>query len=91
MSRPGAGLQPGEYAPPFARGEPHRRSRRQVQTGRLIRIDLCLPEDVGNKLGYLAEHWGCTKTQALSQCLLEAWERAGEPIPGVGVEDEEDE
>ncbi|MCP4933370.1 MAG: hypothetical protein GY927_03995, partial [bacterium] len=55
--------------------------------GRLIRIDLCLPEDVGNKLGYLAEHWGCSKTQALSQCLLEAWERAGEPIPGF----EEDE
>ncbi len=66
-----------------------RRYRRQVQTGRLIRIDLCLPEDVGNKLDYLARHWGCSKTQALSQCLLETWERAGEPIPGFEDEDDE--
>ncbi|MCP4257977.1 MAG: hypothetical protein GY774_10685 [Planctomycetes bacterium] len=72
---------------PLSNSERQRRYRRQVQTGRRIRIDLCLPEDVGNKLGYLAEYWGGTKTQALSQCLLEAWERAGEPIPGF----EEDE
>ncbi len=41
---------------PLSSAERQRRYRRQVQTGRLIRIDLCLPEDVGNELGYLAEH-----------------------------------
>ncbi len=68
---------------PLSSAERQRRYRRQVQTGRRIRIDLCLPEDVGNKLGYLAEHWGGTKTQALSRCLMAAWRREGEPIPGV--------
>ncbi len=73
---------------PLSNTERQRRHRRKVQTGRLIRVDMRLPEDVGHKLGYLAQHWGCTKTQALSRCLMAAWEREGQPIPGFDDEGE---
>ncbi len=68
---------------PLTNAQRQKRYRRKVQTGRLIRVDLCLPEAVGHKLDYLAEHWGCTKTEAFSRCLMETWQREGEPIPGV--------
>ncbi len=67
---------------PLTNAQRQKRYRRKVQTGRLIRFDMCLPEGVGHKLDYLADHWDCTKTQALSRCLMETWAREGEPIPG---------
>ncbi len=71
---------------PLTNAQRQKRYRRKVQTGRLIRVDLCLPEEVGHKLDYLADHWDCTKTETLSRCLMETWEREGEPIPGFDDE-----
>ncbi len=73
---------------PLSNIERQRRHRQKLKTGQLIRVDMRLPEDVGNKLDYLAEHWQCLKTEALSRCLLQAWEREGRPIPGFDADGE---
>jgi hypothetical protein len=37
-------------------------------------------------LDRLAEHRGCTKTQALERAILDTWAREGEPVPGFEEE-----
>ena len=61
--------------------ERQQRYRSKLKTGELSRIDAKLPRETVLKLDYLAEYWECTKTEALSRCLSEAWERAGQPVP----------
>ncbi len=59
--------------------ERQQRYRNKLRKGELSRIDIKLPVDTANKLGNLAEHWQCTKTEALSRCLDDAWERVTQP------------
>ncbi len=56
------------------------RYRRKVQIGELKRIEITLPLEDAMKLEYLTKHWECTKTSAFRRVLLEAWNRADQPV-----------
>ncbi len=65
--------------------ERQRRHRAKVRATS-SRVDLKLPFQIAIKLDYLAQHWQCTKTEALGRMLLDTWEREGNPIPGYDAE-----
>lgn len=61
--------------------ERQQKFRRTARAANRARLELLIPHESLIKLRYLAEHWQCTKTQALTRILVDAWEREGEPIP----------
>jgi hypothetical protein len=71
----------------LSNAERQRRFRQKAKQDELVRIDVRLHIEKAAKLHYLAEHWGCTKTEALERALMETWEREGAPIPGYHPED----
>ena len=63
--------------------ERQRRHRRKLALkGDHARINMTIPHESAIKLQYLSQHWRCTRKAALERLLLEAWDRAGRPIPG---------
>ncbi len=72
----------------LSNAERQARFRDKVRAGELARIDAKIPYETAAKLRYLADHWQCTKADALARCLLESWERAGCPITGYDPDDE---
>ncbi|MCP4406388.1 MAG: hypothetical protein GY807_01220 [Gammaproteobacteria bacterium] len=67
-------------SPTLSNAQRQARYRRKVQTGELKRIEVTLPLEDGLKLGFLAKHWGCTRTDAFRRVLLEAWEMEDQPV-----------
>jgi hypothetical protein len=47
---------------------------------------MTIPYESAIKLQYLSQHWRYTRKAALERLLLEAWDRAGRPIPGPRLE-----
>ena len=70
---------------PLSNAERQRRHRAKVK-GKTARLDLVLPYEIAVKLHYLARHWQCSKTEALSRMLMDTWDREGNPVPGYDAE-----
>jgi hypothetical protein len=68
--------------------ERQNRYRKKVKVTGRQRVEAIVPFEVAIKLDYLADHWGCTKAEALSRLLMDAWAREGRPIPGYDAEGE---
>ena len=68
--------------------ERQRRYKRKAKDTGLDRIEARIPVEKATKLRYLAHHWGCTKTEALTRAILETWERAGSPVSGCDPEED---
>ena len=66
----------------LSNAERQKRYRAKAKATDHQRLEAVLPFEVGIKLKYLAEHWGCTQGEALSRLLMEAWAREGRPVPG---------
>ena len=64
------------------------RYRLKARNTEMMRIEARLHIEKASKLDRLAEHWNCTKTQALERAIWETWEREGSPVPGFEDEDE---
>ena len=60
--------------------ERQRRYKNKIDAGKLRRLHTALPVEDVEKLDALAEHWQCSKKEALQRALNETWERAGKPI-----------
>jgi hypothetical protein len=58
------------------------RYKYRAKNREMMRLEFRLHIEKASKLTRLAEHWGCTKTQALERAIMETWEREGEPVPG---------
>ncbi len=69
----------------LSNAERQRRYRAKAR-GTSSRVDLKLPFEIAIKLNYIAQHWQCTKTEALGRMLIDTWEREGNPIPGYDAE-----
>ncbi len=66
--------------PALSNAQRQARYRRKVQIGELKRIEVTLPLEDALKLGFLAKHWGCTRTEAFRRVLLDAWNREDQPV-----------
>ncbi len=66
--------------PALSNAQRQARYRRKVQIGELKRIEVTLPLEDALKLGFLAKHWGCTRTEAFRRALLDAWNREDQPV-----------
>jgi hypothetical protein len=58
------------------------RYKYQAKNRELVRLEFRLHIEKASKLSRLAEHWHCTKTEALERAIIETWQREGEPVPG---------
>lgn len=72
----------------LSNAERQRRYRAKIKAGELRTIEAVLPLEEAIKLDYLAKHWQCTRTEALSRILMDTWNREGQPIPGYDAEGE---
>ncbi|MCP5014618.1 MAG: hypothetical protein GY938_04965 [Ketobacter sp.] len=66
--------------PALSNAQRQARYRRKVQIGELKRIEVTLPLEDALKLGFLAKHWECTRTEAFRRVLLDAWNREDQPV-----------
>ncbi len=66
----------------LSNAERQRRHRAKAR-GTSSRVDLKLPFEIAIKLDYLAQHWQCTKTEALGRMLLDTGTEKVTPSPGT--------
>lgn len=56
---------------------------KRIKSGGVKRYEFRISDaDEQFKIDYLAEHWGCSRTEAFIRCVNEAWEKEGKPVPG---------
>ncbi len=60
--------------------ERQKRYREKAKQKSIVLVTARMPHEKAIKLTYLANHWNCTKQEALERIIMEAWEREGSVI-----------
>jgi hypothetical protein len=68
--------------PALTNAERQRRYKARQRRGELRPVAVVLPLEIENKVRYLIETTGETKTALIGRLIMEEWHRRGCPIPG---------
>lgn len=68
--------------PAMTNAERQRRYKVRQRRGEIRPVAVVLPLEIENKVRYLIETTGETKTALIGRLIMEEWHRQGCPIPG---------